>query len=147
MKSTKKLVNPQFARGEMYQKTMKEIVAAKVCPFCPKHFKWHTKPILRRYKGWLITENFRPYDNTLHHFVIIGEKHIEKFEKLTTTDWQAISHLVSWAVKKYKIPGGGFTMRFGDSNYTGATVTHLHAHLIVPETKSGKAKTVSFPIG
>jgi len=38
-------------------------------------------------------------------------------------------------------------MRFGDSDYTGATVTHLHLHLMVPKLKRGKALTVEFPIG
>jgi diadenosine tetraphosphate (Ap4A) HIT family hydrolase len=131
----------------MYKKVMKEIVAAKVCPFCPEHFKWHTKPILRREKGWLITESFNPYPNTAYHLLIIGEKHRERFEELKPRDWETIVHLVKWAINKFSISGGGLTMRFGDSTYTGATVTHLHLHLLVPKLKNGKAKVVSFPIG
>lgn len=39
-------------------------------------------------------------------------------------------------------------MRFGNTDYTGATVSHLHAHLIYPEVdKSKKSKTVNFPVG
>ena len=52
-------------------------------------------------------------------------------------------------IKKYKIKGGGLTLRFGEQNYTGATVLHLHFHLIVPKLKpkSKLAKIVNFPIG
>jgi len=40
-------------------------------------------------------------------------------------------------------------MRFGDSSVTGATVLHIHAHLIVPKIneKTKKARVVRFPIG
>jgi len=147
MKKTKKLIDPRFAKGKMYQGVMKEIAAAKVCPFCPEHFKWHTKPILLRKNGWLITENFNPYKNASHHFLIVGEKHREQFNDIKPKDWAAISYLANWVIKKFSLRGGGLTMRFGDSTYTGATVSHLHLHLLVPEVKNGKAKPVYFPIG
>jgi len=147
MKKARKLVNPRFAKGKMYQQVMGEIAIANVCPFCPQHFKWHTKPILRRNKQWLITENFNSYENTSSHFLIIGEKHKEKFNQITKNDWIAITALSRWAIKKYFLHGGGLVLRFGDSIHTGATVAHLHFHLIVPQIKHGKAKTVWFPIG
>ena len=46
-------------------------------------------------------------------------------------------------LKKYNIKGGVLALRFGDTAYTGATVCHLHFHLIVPK----KSQTVNFPIG
>ncbi|MBS3902797.1 MAG: HIT domain-containing protein [Anaplasmataceae bacterium] len=147
MKKTKKLVDGRFAKGEMYKGVIKEITKAKVCPFCPKHFKWHTKPILRRHKGWLITENFNPYPGAQNHLLIIGTKHQESFRDIRPADWKTISELVQWALRKFKIKGGGLVMRFGDSLYTGATVTHLHLHLIVPKIKGGRTETVNFPIG
>ena len=141
-------VDPTSAEGrKKYQKVLKEIITEGVCPFCPETFKWHTKPILKRLNGWLITENFSPYENAKFHFILVGKKHKEKISELTLTDWRTITSLISWAVKKYDIKGGGITMRFGDSLYTGATVKHLHLHLISPEIEKGKAKTVSFPIG
>lgn len=147
MNARNKLVNLRYAKGSKYGATLKEIKSAKVCPFCPKTFKWHTKPILRRTKNWLITENFNPYKNARYHFLIIGKSHKEGFRKLTQSDWRQISGLVRWAIEKYKLKGGGLVMRFGDSNYTGATVTHLHLHLIIPKLRHGRALTVEFPIG
>ncbi|MBI2592575.1 MAG: HIT domain-containing protein [Candidatus Colwellbacteria bacterium] len=144
---TKKLVNLRYAKGSKYGETLKEIKTAKVCPFCPKTFKWHTKPTLRRTKNWLVTENFNSYKNARYHFLVISKSHKEGFQDLTLPDWRQISELVRWAIRKYKIKGGGLILRFGDSNYTGATVTHLHLHLIVPQLKRGKALRVEFPIG
>lgn len=147
MTKNKKLVDNRYAKSGMYKKVIDEIASQKVCPFCPETFKWHTKPILKRLGGWLITENFSPYKNARYHFILVGKEHKEKISELTSTDWKAISSLISWAVKKYKIKGGGVTLRFGDSLYTGATVRHLHLHLISPEVTNGKAKPVYFPIG
>ena len=63
-------------------------------------------------------------------------------------DIESIYCLAKWAAKKYKIQGGALTMRFGESNFTGATVSHLHAHLIYPAVgKRNHSKTVVFPIG
>jgi len=141
-------VDPTFTKGRKeYQKVMKEIVAEGVCPFCPETFKWHTKPILKRFGGWLITENFSPYENAKFHFLIVGEIHKEKISEFTPSDWKSITDLIAWVTEKYNIKGGGVTMRFGDSLYTGATVKHLHLHLISPVVAGGKAKPVYFPIG
>ncbi|MBP7057414.1 hypothetical protein KBB08_02900, partial [Candidatus Gracilibacteria bacterium] len=69
--------------------------------------------------------------------------------EVTDEDFHAVRTLGNWVIKKYNLKGGGLTFRFGDSIYTGATVRHLHMHLIVPtvnpETK--QALPVSFPIG
>lgn len=147
-KDGKKVVDPRFAKGGHYKKVIHEIQGEGVCPFCPDTFKWHTKPILKREGGWLITENFNPYKNARYHFIIVKELHKEQFEDLAPRDWRAVSSLAIWAIKKFKIKGGGFTMRFGETAFTGATVCHIHAHLIMPELgKNGRAKTVWFPIG
>lgn len=140
-------VDPRNARTKKYKKVMGEILAEGVCPFCPETFKWHTKPILKYDGQWLITENFNTYKNAQFHFIIIGKKHKEMLSELTSGDWKSILNLIAWALKKFKIKGGGITMRFGDTLYTGATIKHLHAHLIVPIIKKGKVQPVYFPIG
>lgn len=145
--SGKKFISLHAAKGKGYLEALKSIEKEKVCPLCPKTMKWHTKPILKKYKGWLITENFNPYENSMYHLLVIGDQHKEKIKELTLNDWEAITRLINWAVAKFKIKGGGMTMRFGNPLFTGATVQHLHAHLIAPKIINGKAKPVYFPIG
>lgn len=145
----KKIVNPRFAKSEDYLRVLKGIEKTNKCPFCKENFKYHKEPILKREDGWFLTKQSWPYKNTEYHFLIIPEEHKEKFSDLDSSDFALVSKLVNWVNKKYKIRGGCLALRFGDSIYTGATVHHLHFHLIVPKTDKRKkeAKTVYFPIG
>lgn len=144
----KKVVDPRYAKSEEYSKVINTIADEAKCPFCPDNFKYHKNPILKEEDGWFITQNSWPYTGTKHHLIMICREHKEQFSDLTTGDWEAIRTLVNWAVKSYDIPGGGLAMRFGETAYTGATVVHLHAHLIVPELdESGLAIPVNFPFG
>lgn len=145
----KKVVNPTFAKTRDYGGVLKTIEQTAKCPFCKENFKYHKKPILKREKGWLVTENSWPYKNSKYHFILIPDKHKENFDKLTISDFKTVSKLVSWLIKKYKIKGGGFLLRFGNSFHTGATVCHMHFHIIVPKLEKGKnrLRTVYFPIG
>ena len=144
----KKVVDLKYAKSKNYKKTLETIEKTAKCPFCKENFKYHKKKILKTYKNWFITESSWPYENAKFHFLIISEKHKEEFSDLKTSDFKIVSDLVNWAIKKYKIKGGALTLRFGDTQWTGATVCHLHFHFIVPELdKSRNAKVVNFPIG
>jgi ATP adenylyltransferase len=149
-KKIKKVVDPRFSGGRGdYAAVIRAIQKEGHCPFCPENFKYHRKPILKRHGSWFITRASWPYKNTQHHFILLGTKHKEQFHELKNTDWAHITWLIRWTIKKYNIKGGGMALRFGETTYTGATVCHLHAHLIVPviDKKKNRAKTVRFPIG
>ena len=145
----KKFVNLNNARKGEYKKVIAKIASTGKCPFCKENFKYHKKPILKQKDDWLLTEASWPYKNTRCHLMILGEKHRENLPELKKEDFGAISYLAKWAIKKYKIRGGALAARFGDTDFTGASVAHLHFHLISPERnqKTKKTKTVNFPIG
>jgi len=142
-------VNINSARKGEYKKVIEEIASTGKCPFCKENFKYHKKPIYKKKGGWLLTNNSWPYENSKHHLVVIDEKHKEDFYELTNKDFESVAYLTRWAIKEWKIKGGGFAMRFGDTNFTGASVAHIHFHIISPEIdqKIKKAKIVNFPIG
>jgi len=142
-------VNSTYAKNGVYAETIKSIQGRKVCPFCPEVFpgQWHTNPILRRSGNWLITRNMFPYTNTQEHLLIVGNRHIEELAQLGKGDFADILKLAKWATMKLGLPGGLLAMRFGDSAYTGATVKHIHAHLVVPKQIEGSTQVVNFPIG
>ncbi len=143
-----RVVNPRFAKTGEYKKVIGAIETIGQCPFCPDNFHYHKKPILKKLRGWFITENSWPYKNSQKHFVIISPDHKETLAELNIRDIESILRLSKWVVKKYKIRGGALAVRFGESNFTGATVSHLHAHLIYPaKGKRGHSKTVLFPVG
>lgn len=141
----KKVADARFAKKRGgYHDVIKTIEKEGKCPFCPDNFKYHKKhPILKRYGNWFVTKNNWPYKNVEFHFVIIGKKHKENILELSNDDMKDILFLTQWTAKKYKIKGGAIAVRFGETDYTGATVCHLHAHLIVPK----RGRTVNFPVG
>lgn len=149
MRPNKAGIQKRYAKTKEYRRTLEAIIKTNKCPFCPDNFKYHKKPILKKYHGWIATPNSWPYQNTRFHFVLIPIKHKINFSDLTVPDFQAVKYLVNWLIKKYRIKGGGLTLRFGEQIYTGATVRHLHFQLIVPQLKpkSKTAKVVNFPIG
>lgn len=145
----KEFVDLRFAKSKGYKEVLEVIKGTEKCPFCKENFKYHKKPILKTEKKWFITESRWPYKNTQYHFLIIPKEHKKDFNQLDFFDFKSVSKLTNWALKKYKAKGGGLTLRFGESSYTGSTVSHLHFHLIIPEfdKKTKQAKIVYFPIG
>lgn len=148
-KKNKAGIDKRFAKDKDYKQTLEDIIKSGKCPFCPENFKYHKEPILKEHEGWLATKNSWPYKNAKHHFIFVPKKHMEEFKELTQEDLKALKYLVNWITEEFKIKGGGVTMRFGEQTYTGASVAHLHAHLIVPEIDKQKnqAKPTHFPIG
>lgn len=142
-------VDIRFAKSKEYKNVLTSIIKTDKCPFCPNNFKYHKNPILKKHQGWIVTANSWPYKDTKHHFLFIPNKHLTQFFDLTAKDLKAVKNLIDWIVTKYKIKGGGVTLRFGEQKYTGATVSHLHFHLIVPklDSKTKTAKVINFPIG
>jgi diadenosine tetraphosphate (Ap4A) HIT family hydrolase len=128
----KDFVNQQNARpGDNYQKVIEEIAEHKVCPFCNENLKkYHKNPILIEGKYWLATNNLYPYKNTLHHVIFINKEHIEHIEEVQAESWYELHSQIKQIAKERKIKGGSFLLRFGDTNFTGGSVSHLHAHLI-----------------
>lgn len=142
-KQKNKVVDRRFAKDKKYDSVLGEIETKGKCPFCPDNFKYHKHPILERSGTWFITKISWPYENSRHHFIIIKKRHAENISELADDDMKDILFLTNWAIFKFRIKGGAIAMRFGKTDYTGATVCHIHAHLIVPK----KGKTVNFPIG
>jgi len=145
----KEVVNPTYAKDPEYFEILQQIQSEKKCPFCPDNFKYHTEPILKESGNWFITRNFKQYENSDHHFIILSERHFERLEGASAPDFACILELAKWAENEFNLQGGALCMRFGKPAHTGATVYHFHAHLIVPQIdpKKGRAYSVNFPIG
>jgi len=145
-----KLLNFRHTREVAQKVKMKELAKIGACPFCPKYLKpYHDNPIEKTGQYWVVTKNDYPYPGTNHHYLIIHRKHIEHLKEITKPAMAELADHLKWLSKKYKLPAGGLTIRFGNSDYTGASVAHLHAHLLVGGIIKSKNKTkiLNFPIG
>ncbi|OGG47323.1 hypothetical protein A2671_01420 [Candidatus Kaiserbacteria bacterium RIFCSPHIGHO2_01_FULL_49_13] len=124
-------VNLSHARTSFQREVMERIAQDKVCPFCEKHFlKYHTKPILKKGNYWILTENFQPYKGSKHHLLLVSRKHTTHFADLAPKAILELFALCAAEVKKRHLKGATLLMRFGDTDYTGGTVEHLHVQLI-----------------
>lgn len=112
-----------------YKDVINKIAKDGVCPFCIEHLsKYHPNPIEER-EYWVITDNAYPYTPKKHHKLLISKVHIEHFNQLTEPMLDELEAIVQELNDKLGIEGGTFVMRYGNTKYTGASVTHLHSHL------------------
>ncbi len=149
MNKKKRFVDLKAAEGRnAYAAVIKKIIKDGVCPFCPKYFlTYHTRPILRSSKHWLVTENMAPYTGADHQYLFILKKHFETVTEISETAWKELLLHLRWLVRTYKLPSGGFFMRFGDARYSGASVAHLHAQLVVGTRRYKNAKPITAFLG
>jgi len=112
-----------------YNEVIKKINMDGVCPFCPEHLKkYHKKPIVER-KYWWVTDNMYPYSPSKHHRLLIHKGHISHYNEIGIEAWIEMQEIINKETKDLNITGGAFIMRFGETRFTGGTVSHLHAHI------------------
>lgn len=146
MAAKKRTVNLSHARTKFQRDVMKRIKKDNVCPFCEEHFlKYHTKPIIKKGKHWILSENFQPYEGSKHHLIAVSRRHTTSFGDLSSAAQAELFALFAAETKRRGIKGGTLWMRFGDTDYTGGTVEHLHAQLIsgVKRTKKSAPLTTT----
>ncbi|MBX4210785.1 HIT domain-containing protein [Candidatus Parcubacteria bacterium] len=127
-------VNPDNTKDrpdDVYKNVINDIQKDSVCPFCPDQLaKYHKNPVLLETNAWLATENMYPYNGAKHHILFIHKKHISNLDEIQKKTWTEFHELLQKIIKSRSIPGGTFFIRFGETRYNGASVTHLHAHLV-----------------
>jgi len=144
----KEFVNLEHARTSEQKAVMKKIKEAGVCPFCPEHFqKYHSKKILRESKWWTLTENMSPYEGSRVHLIFVYKQHITMLSEISEEGLKNLFDLTNKAIKEYKIVGGTLLFRFGDTNYTGGSVGHLHAQLITGGPANSTKEGIRVKIG
>ena len=149
MEKNKKIhVDISNAREKAQIEVMQKITSAGECPFCEENLRKYHKKKIKSSTYWLVTRNQWPYKKTKLQILFIVKRHVTSIAELKAEEWYELGLLVKREVKKYKVPGGAFAMRFGQTKYSAATVQHLHAQIIVPDVKKLKEnESVVFFIG
>lgn len=131
-----------------YKSIIQKIQKDGVCPFCPVNLaQYHKKPIIKTGRFWILTDNMYPYPGARDHLLLIHKKHIESIADIVSAAWSELLRLARTEIKKRHIGGGTFYIRFGDTTYTGASVTHLHANLIAPDIRRKNRKPIFTRVG
>lgn len=151
LKEGKDFVNLGNTRVKEQLKIMKDIKKGEYCPFCPENYeKAQLNPVIKQGKYWHVRKNRWPYKNARVHLLIIHNSHAEKLSDITPEAAKEIFELTKWIEKEYDISGGGLCLRFGDITVNGATVLHLHFHIITAEITDKtdpNYKKVRFKVG
>ena len=133
--------------GTAYAEHLKRIQSEDSCPFCAENLsKNHKRPILVDGADWVLTENMYPYDNAEVHLLAIHKSHIEHMSELSPASWDELRRIVVEHLAETGTPGATFMMRFGDTQFNGASVNHLHAQIAAGSGKEN-AKPVLARIG
>lgn len=107
-----------------------DIAEKKLCPFCPEHLaEFHKLPIEER-AFWLITDNQFPYKPSKYNKLFIHRVHIGHVSEISPEGWKELGEIIKEQTAKLDIVGGSFFMRFGETRFTGASVSHLHCQLL-----------------
>lgn len=121
------------AGTERYKQTLVRIAERKECPFCIENLrKEHPDGPLRTGRHWYLIRNQFAYKESQQHFVLISLVHTENLSDLTPDAFREALEFFQWVQAEFGIPAGGIAMRFGEPKKTGATVNHLHFHVIQP---------------
>lgn len=147
MTESKNFINIENARNDDQRQVMDSIATNEECPFCPENLtKYHKQEILRKGAHWLLTRNQWPYEHTDLHLLAISTYHAEHITDLRDGSFNELQKHLAWASGVFGVVSGGIAMRFGDTRNNGATVNHLHAHMIVPSKERTPDQKVKFKI-
>ena len=128
--------------------TMRRSLDNHESPFLLENLpKYHHLPVIKKGQFWYITANQWPYDHTRDHYLTISRAYWTRLEDITPEASQELITLAQWLKKRLHCPGGALCIRFGDSDYSGATIDHLHWQFIVPDITAPDYDRVHFSIG
>lgn len=140
--------NATIAGRSDYTNTLSAIIDGDFCPFCEEHLsKHHSNPLIYKSAHWLVTKNAWPYDGAAFHFLFIARTHIEAIGNISPAAWTDLHALYKKLAKRHRIDGATLMMRSGNTKRTGASVNHLHAHLVVGAKRTEKALPIKAIVG
>lgn len=147
-KKTVDVENAVVVPRDDYEQVLHSIITQGFCPFCEEHlFKHHRMPLEYKSRHWLVTKNSWPYKGSRHHFLFITRSHIEATENITPAVWSDLQKVYKKVVLDHKIKGASLLIRSGDTKVTGASVNHLHAHLVVGSPRTKNTKPIKALVG
>jgi ATP adenylyltransferase len=111
---------------------MRRLEAAGICLFCPAELREHARQrVVLETAHWAVTPNEFPYGGTRLHLLVVPVRHVNDMldlEDAELADFWAALRLVR---QRYGLEYYGLGVRNGNCSFTGATITHVHAHVVV----------------
>jgi diadenosine tetraphosphate (Ap4A) HIT family hydrolase len=110
---------------------MQRLEAAGTCVFCPQHLaRDRNQPVLHRTPHWTVTPNEFPYRGTRLHLLLVPDEHVTDLLDLPDEARQDMWSALDWVRQHYGLSFYSLAARNGDCEFTGATIRHVHLHLL-----------------
>jgi len=124
--------NFDAARSEAQRENMRRLAAEGRCFMCYENLmKYENNRVEFETPHWIITHNAYPYEGTKHHILLVARRHVKAISDLTKAERADLPEAIVKVEKHWQLDSYGIGMRTGDFRYNGASVEHLHAHIIV----------------
>ena len=113
---------------------MQRLEAAGICLFCPDGLSQNGRDrALWRTSHWSVMPNEFPYEGTSLHLMLIPHQHVGDLIDLAPPAQQDFWNVLAMVHERYDLRYYGLGARNGDCRYTGATIAHLHVHILVAD--------------
>ena len=110
---------------------MRRLDAAGICLFCPEHLRQHAgQEILWRTRYWSVTPNKFPYAGTATHLLLVPDTHVGDLLDLDPEVQHDFWLALAAVRERFGLTYYGLGVRNGDCRFTGATIAHVHAHVL-----------------
>lgn len=125
-----KYIYPPNAREQEQLDIMLRMEAEDKDPMAPEYID---QEILFQTDHWHVSKNRFPYEGAELQFLIVAMAPVYHMEDVTPEMWLDLQQIWRKLVDEYHLEGGAFVMRFGNPARSGASLTRVHCHLIMPE--------------
>lgn len=111
---------------------MRRLEAAGICLFCPASLRSHARQrVICETRHWTVTPNAFPYSGTGLHLLVVPHQHVNDMldldDEALADFWTALRQVR----ERYGLDHYGLGVRNGNCSFTGATIAHVHAHVLV----------------
>ena len=140
IKGSFQFTDPRNVRDQKQLDIMMQMEEEGKDPLDPKFIE---QEILFQTDFWYVSRNRFPYEEIQHHYIIASRYPVYNLIDMSTEMWIDLKNIWERLILEYNVSGGALCYRFGETIYSGASLTRLHCHLIMPK-KGNKTK---FTIG
>lgn len=111
---------------------MRRLERDGVCVFCAPYLGGADEQrIVHRTDWWSVTPNRYPYRGTKLHLLLVPSVHVNDMLDLPREAQADFWNALGWVRDHYALTFYGLGVRCGPCEFTGGTIEHLHAHVIV----------------
>lgn len=112
---------------------MQRLEAAGICLFCPggPRDDAHKRAVVWENRHWTVLPNDFPYKGTRLHLLVVPHKHVNDMLDLDEESLSDFWDVLKVIRERFNLEHYGLGVRNGNCSFTGATIAHVHAHILV----------------